>query len=186
MYFDVLGDSRFLIVYHKVPEYLERLVPPLVKKCVESIPYKAMRKDFESYRHVNKVDFSKQFYSYVYDEQAGKRLFSSTIRVLSNHKEVFLRGWTAGNVRVICRRSPVQVQEASAMGALLCMIAERSEITVSELLSHVRAEGIFDEGDLVPILLSLAKGRRIIEFQREHTKRTPHSQAARNCFNESD
>jgi hypothetical protein len=165
MYFDVLGDSRFLIVYHRVPECLERLVPPLVKKCVESIPYKAVRKDFECYRHVNKVDFSKQLYSYVYDEQAGKRLFSSTIRALSNHKEAFLKSWTAGNVKVICRKSPVQVQKASAMSALLCMIAERGEITTSELLRKVRSEGIFDEGDLVTILLSLAEGETI-EFRR--------------------
>jgi hypothetical protein len=63
---------------------------------------------------------------------------------------------------------PVQVQKASAIGALLCMIAERGEITTSELHREVRSEGIFDEGDLVTILLSLAKWQ-IIEFPRKHT-----------------
>lgn len=73
------------------------------------------------------------------------------------------------------------MQKASAIGALLCMIAERGEITTSELLRKVRSEGIFDEGDLVTILLSLAKWH-IIEFQRKHTRHLTLS-SSRRSFN---
>jgi hypothetical protein len=61
------------------------------------------------------------------------------------------------------------------------MIAERGEITTSELLRKVRSEGIFDEGDLVTILLSLAKWH-IIEFQRKHTGQSTLS-SSRRSFN---
>jgi hypothetical protein len=61
------------------------------------------------------------------------------------------------------------------------MIAERGEITTGELPRKVTSEGIFDEGDLVTILLSSAKWH-MIESQRKHTKHLTLS-SSRRSFN---
>jgi hypothetical protein len=74
-------------------------------------------------------------------------------------------------------------QEAADKGgiSLSKWIAERGEITTSELLRKVRSEGIFDEDELVTILLSLARWH-IIEFQRKHTGHLTLS-SSRRSFN---
>lgn len=168
-YFRILKDSDFDIIYHKVPDYLRRLVPTHVEKYIKKIPYIAIRKNFSQYKDINKVKLSLKIYN-LWSKDSNK-VIHQKVAALSQHSNIILKAWMNHNIIIeYIKKNKITANDASPLQILLSKISKRHIVPISSLITEIEQTknemNPIKKEHLVPLLLTLSIGE-IIDLRRE-------------------
>ncbi|MBA7580651.1 hypothetical protein ES708_22545 [subsurface metagenome] len=151
MYFHILQDPNFQIIYHHVPEGLKSRVPEEVRKCVGKVPFKALKNVPEEEMKVNKVDFCKEIYGFWSKDQSA--IIQLRVSSLTQHKDVIFKAWENNNIYVkYLDETPIN-NTSSPVQTILSMLAAEKRVLIKELADKV---GDDSRKLVVPTLLTLS------------------------------
>ena len=164
MYFRVLQDPNFQVIYHHVPEGLKSRVPEEVRECVEKVPFKALKNVPEEEMKVNKLDFCKEIYGFWSKDQSS--IIQLRVSSLTKYEDLFFKAWENNNIYVnYLGEKPVNIT-SSPVQTIFSILSAEKRVLIKELADKV---GNDSRKLIVPTLLTLSFAG-IAEMSRGETK----------------
>jgi radical SAM superfamily enzyme YgiQ (UPF0313 family) len=152
MYFQVMRDSNFKIIYHRVPERLKPFIAWEISDRVEKLPAKAVKNTLNEETTINKMEFCREIYQLWSNNQ--ERILQLRVASMLGYKELINKSWKRLNVRFdISKPIDLNVIAGSPMYSLISLLVSEENLTYNSLIMKMDNK---TRDTLIPVLMTLS------------------------------